>query len=311
MFAVVVMALTSQTVLAPAAQASGEIEGRYSTDIALRGALGAPSGDEYSIGNGRQRNFKWGSLYWSPAASVHEVHGAIRWRYELHGGPAGSLGFPTTDEGREFIKYDIPENVIGARNDFQNGAIVWSNSTDKTYVAGKTVAENLPYNEYPFGYMPVADERAGTGGSRVLQLNGGLMYVTPTGFFHLHDGYPSGSNGILTKYVATGADAGFLGLPVSDEAMTASPTGENEGRVRKFKWGNIYQCGVLLGTCEIGKAHEVHGGILWRFNLEGGVPKLGFPVSDEENAPGGRVSKFQKGKVFWNSVTGKTSVTYY
>ena len=296
--------LSDQMAFATPANAATQIQSRYDSDASLRNMLGAPSGPEFSIANGKQRNYKWGSLYWSQATGVKEVHGAIRWRYQLLGGPNSFLGFPTTDEGRVFIKYDVPEQQVGARSDFQNGAVTWNKSSNKTFWVGKTIAENLPYYTFPYYGLPESDERGTSKGARVVNA-GGLMYATSKGFFHIHDGYPSGSNGILAKYQKLGAEKGLLGLPVSAEAQTSS-----EGRVRKFEWGNIYQCGLLLGSCS-DQAYEVHGAILWRFNLEGGVAKLGFPISDEQDATGGRISYFQRGEVFWNSKTDKTSVRYY
>ena len=35
---------------------------------------------------------------------------------------------------------------------------------------------------------------------------------------------------------------------------------------------------------------------------------LGYPVSDEEDMPGGRVSRFQGGRIEWNRATGAVTV---
>ena len=58
-----------------------------------------------------------------------EVHGDIRERYRNVGGPAGALGFPTSDE------CDVPAaSAPPEYNTFQHGSIVWFGSAAETYV---------------------------------------------------------------------------------------------------------------------------------------------------------------------------------
>lgn len=298
---------------APASAAASAIDERYRSEPALRQALGEGSGKEFSVAGGRSRNYQWGSLYWSAETGVHETHGAIRRRYQQLGGPAGQLGFPTVDEGRVYLKSDVPVQALGARSDFENGAIVWNKETRRTAWMSKPIAEALPYHTFPYYGMPTADEAPAKGDSRMLELGTERMYSTSAGVFHLHAGYPYGSNGIVAKYIAKGADVGFLGLPTSDEYEPIETTADypTTGRARNFEGGRIYQCGVLLGECETGEAYEVHGAILWRLDIEGGIAKLGYPTTDELSAPGGRVSRFERGEIFWNSTTKKTTVTFY
>ena len=82
------------------------------------GRLGFPVTDERPTGDGGAYNdFQGGSLYWSPATGAQPVEGAIRDAWLGVGGPASSLGFPTTAE------YDI---AGGRQSDFQGGRISWT-----------------------------------------------------------------------------------------------------------------------------------------------------------------------------------------
>lgn len=300
----------------PASAATSAIEQRYNSDAALRKMLGAPTGVEYSVAGGRAKSYKWGTLYWSPSTGVHEVHGAIRYRYQQLGGPAGRLGFPTTDEGRVYVRYDIPEEVppAGARNDFTNGALIWMASANKAFWISKTFADATPYDLYPYWYGIDTDELQAGKDSRMFDTGGLIMYQTTKGFFEVSTAYHL-PNDILETYRETGIHTGFLGVPTGDvKSIDAGPNGVRAGLVQQFKGGRIYQCGLeweeLCGF-ESAQAFEVHGAILWKFDSVGGLSKLGYPVSNELGVGGGRISYFEKGSIFWNSTTEKTTVTYY
>src|SRR6185295_11918539 len=90
--------------------------------IQLGGAtsfLGEPLTDETSTpdGVGRYNHFQGGSIYWTPATGAHEVHGAIRDKWESMGWERSWLGYPVTDE------IDFPEG--GRVNSFERGQIYW------------------------------------------------------------------------------------------------------------------------------------------------------------------------------------------
>jgi len=87
---------------------------------------GVPTSDELDAIPGvlaKYNTFQYANFYWSPATDTHEVHGAIRDKYLAAppggaGGPAGSLGLPTTDE--------YYAGGWTYRNDFQHGNITWT-----------------------------------------------------------------------------------------------------------------------------------------------------------------------------------------
>lgn len=67
---------------------------------------------------GKYNHFQNGSIYFSDATGVHEVHGAIAVLWYALTWELGPLGYPVTDE--------LPTaDGIGAWNEFQRGAIYW------------------------------------------------------------------------------------------------------------------------------------------------------------------------------------------
>lgn len=81
---------------------------------------GAPRGDYDAVSGGWVRRFQGCDIYYSEATGAHEVHGEIKAKYDAVMGPAGRLGFPTTDEG------DCPG---GRYNYFAHGGIFWTGHT--------------------------------------------------------------------------------------------------------------------------------------------------------------------------------------
>lgn len=79
---------------------------------------------------GKFSQFEQCTIFYNGAVGAHEVHGAIRQRYMAMGGPAGELGWPTSDEK------DIPGVAgFGKANTFQNGSVLCYGSLSTTYVA--------------------------------------------------------------------------------------------------------------------------------------------------------------------------------
>jgi SpoIID/LytB domain protein len=76
---------------------------------------GLPTSRRVSVAGGLRQAFEDGTIYSSSATGAHEVHGPVLERYLQEGGPAGSLGFPTTDVRRL-------ENG-NLRSDFEHGSI--------------------------------------------------------------------------------------------------------------------------------------------------------------------------------------------
>ncbi len=102
---------------------------------------------------------------------------------------------------------------------------------------------------------------------------------------------------ILARYLALGGPT-RLGLPVSDEQATPG------GRVSSLQNGRIYWS---PGT----GSYHVYGAILTKFDQLGGTASVGFPLTDEVNAPGvtsGRMSEFSRGSIYWSPARGSVFV---
>lgn len=79
---------------------------------------------------GKSSEFENAIFYWSSKTDAFEVHGDIRRKYIECGGPAGQLGFPTSNE------QDIPGfSGAGRMNTFEKGAICWYGNYDSIIVA--------------------------------------------------------------------------------------------------------------------------------------------------------------------------------
>lgn len=104
-------------------------------------ALGGPKDWGFPITNesdikrgstviGKFSEFERCTIYWSSSSGAFEVHGDIRKKYGDLNGPAGELGFPTSDET------DIP-GVAGAGryNSFQKASLLWYGSFASIVIA--------------------------------------------------------------------------------------------------------------------------------------------------------------------------------
>ena len=97
---------------------------------------------------------------------------------------------------------------------------------------------------------------------------------------------------IRAKWTSLGAQNSAFGAPRTPE-MIATTTGTTVQWYQKgrFYWRSGYP------------TFYVFGGILTKYIALGTVTGPGFPVTDEIATPGGRVSKFQHGHIYWSSAT--------
>jgi hypothetical protein len=153
----------------------GDIYGHYRVLNGLDGVMGAPISDERSAPNGgRVSHFAQGDIFEHGSTGPHEVHGAIRDRYLEMNGPAGALGYPTSDEESIHGK----QGEIGRFNRFENGSgiyfspatgawdvygAIWAKWQDNGGVTGKlgfptsgetdTPSSGGRYNEFQHGVI--------------------------------------------------------------------------------------------------------------------------------------------------------------
>ncbi|HXH20954.1 MAG TPA: galactose oxidase-like domain-containing protein [Dehalococcoidia bacterium] len=151
----------------------GAIKEKYDELGWEAGFLGYPLTDETGApdGVGRFNHFQGGSIYWHPQFGAHEVHGAIRDKWQEHGWEAGTLGYPATDE--------LPcQDGVGRFNHFQHGSIFWTPATGAHEVHGaiKVRWEVLGYEHGALGY-PTSDEHDSEHGfARVSEFQRGAIF---------------------------------------------------------------------------------------------------------------------------------------
>lgn len=211
------------------AQTSDPIAAKYAALGGTRSVLGSPVGANYpTAGGGQARDYQNGSIYWSGASGAREVRGLIRDQYRTLGGPAGPLGYPTTDET------GTPDGV-GRFNHFTGsggGSIYWTPNSGAHAVYGAIRARwaGLGWERGPLGY-PATDENVTP--DRTGRYNhftgsgGGSVYWTQA------TGARSVYGDIRQKWATLGWERGSLGYPTSDEYAIAG------GRRNDFVNGSI------------------------------------------------------------------------
>lgn len=138
----------------------------------------------------------------------------------------------------------------------------------------------------PGGFLGAAvdgEHSCPDGRGRYRHYQGGSIYWSPeTGAHEVH-------GAIRDQWQQLGWERSVVGYPTSDEGAVA------DGRFNSFAKGRVYW------HPEVG-AHEVLGAILDRYLADGGPEHsgYGFPVSGEEPVLRGRVSSFQRARVFWD-----------
>ena len=255
----------------PACGTSGEI----GATAAANGWIGDCITPEYSVAGGLAQDFRNGRIYFTSGTGAQPVAGRIAGAYMNTGAAAGPLGFPRTPE------LGTPDGR-GRFNHFQNGSIYWTPQTGAHPVSGGILAEwsAQGWEGGPLGY-PTADEIATPGKpGKVQGFEIGAMYSSANGT-HAVLGM------IMGKYGELGWENGWLGFPKSNEV----PIKDN-GRFTEFEGGNIYWSpGTGAWSVENGPLFDG-----WKsVGYEGG--RLGFPISDKFDIPGGVQQNFQFGYI--------------
>lgn len=222
--------------------------------------------------------------FWDPASAAEpSCSGPARAAIDAKKGQKSLLGAPTTI----YVPLDVE---AGCYRGFDHGVIFWHPKHGAHEVHGgiKTRWSKLGWET--LGY-PLTDEtKTADGAGRYNHFQKGSIYWHPQTGAHMIDG------AVQSKWVALGAEKGFLGYPVSDTVDGSWA----QGRFSHFQQGSIFWHPQL-------GAHEVHGEIRkeWAsLGWEGG--SLGYPGTDEKSAPKSktRYSQFQYGAVYWHPAVG-------
>jgi uncharacterized protein with LGFP repeats len=154
------------------------IDRKYQELGGEQGFLGRPVGPERGTpdGRGHFRHFEGGSIYATLQTDAHEVHGAIRDKWQELEWERGILGFPVTDE------MPTPDGR-GRFNHFEHGSIYWTPETGAHEVHG-AIRDKWAELEWERGFLgyPVTDERPTPDGrGRYSRFEGGSIHWTPEG----------------------------------------------------------------------------------------------------------------------------------
>jgi len=133
-----------------------------------------------TVGRYNHFQFNTASIYWTPSTGAHEIHGAIRQRWESLGWENGVCGYPTTDES-------VTPDGVGRYNHFTGkdalgASIYWSGSTGAWEVHGliRQKYAELGWERSSLGY-PTSNEYAVPEGRRNNFQRGTITYDAASG----------------------------------------------------------------------------------------------------------------------------------
>lgn len=254
---------------------------------------------------GRRRVFNGGAIYWTQGTQAHVIRGAIYQRWAKLGYETGVLGYPTTDE--------LPTpGLQGAFNHFRKGgvdhSIYYTSKWGAQDVRGavRTKWASLGWEAGLLGYPTTGELPTADGRGRYNHFSKSGTVVDGSIFWTAQQGAWPILGAIRTKWIATGAERGPLGFPVSDHLTNP----DEVGRRQHFSANLAGQTGSIYWTQATG-ARWVSGPIRTRWaslGWEGG--RLGYPVSDQQSVADGETCEFQGGRITYVSATDTTTVSY-
>ncbi|SDC53664.1 S-formylglutathione hydrolase FrmB [Rhodococcus tukisamuensis] len=238
--------------------------------------LGGCVTGEYGVPGGVAQDFRNGRIFFSGGTGAQVVAGMIGGAYQAIGGPGGPLGMPTTSET------GTPDGR-GRYNHFQAGSIYWTPQTGAHAVRGAIRDEwaKQGWEGGPLRY-PSADEINTPGKDGAVQgFEIGAMYWSPANGANAVQGL------IMEKYGSMGYENSWLGFPKTSEIPV-----KDFGRFNAFDGGNIYWS-PLSGAWSVRNGPVFDA---WKSQgYENG--RLGFPIGDARDIPGGVQQDFQGGSI--------------
>ena len=233
--------------------------------------------------------WKWETCSTAPAtdnntrdhssAQLPAAFTAITARYIALGENGSALGATVYGELR----------VAGGRAQrYQHGRISASTATGAHETVGPVADRYLATGAEggPLGFPVTGTVTAGPGGANRFQ-HGRISHHPDLGTFVL-------TGAVAARYAGAGGESGPLGFPLADSA----PTSDGLGTVARFQHGR----GVQLGSGQAFVLLDVLSDAYVRADAETGP--LGFPVADEQPVAGGRVQRFQHGRISAGPATG-------
>jgi hypothetical protein len=205
---------------------------------------------------------------------------------------------------RAAIGYLVSDEMPGARGGsrkslFSGGGIYWSSQTGAVPVLGQIWVDYESHGESAWIGLPAAAEVTIGGGRQQVFQNAQMYWRSGSARAFMVMG------AILAKFLNTGGTVAW-GFPVSNESDVLNPAHASVGRISEFERCSIYWSG---GS----GAAIVYGDIRDKYRSIGGPSSdLGFPTSDETDAPGAaapaRINSFQHGSIAWFGSPAETYV---
>lgn len=264
-------------------QCAGPIADRYAVLGGTGGVLGRAltGGLPTPDGVGRYVQYERGLSYWTPTTEAWGVWGAIRHRYAALRWEVSPLGYPVTDEQATSDGRGRVSRFQGAGS---SGAppTVRSRSTATCTPRGGGSAGSAARSGTPSPGRQPQPVGAESRGSRAASCSGRRR--------------PAPTRSTERSTSTTGLWAGSAGSWATPSA-TRSPRPAGGSAVSRAA-GSTGPRPAAPTSCTARS---------WSATGPRAGP-LGFPVSDEEEVPGGRRSRFQRGVIAWDAATGATRV---
>jgi len=280
------------------------------------------TGQPIEAGDGIYReDTKGGAIFWSPETDVHVLSAIFYGKLKQLGGPAGPLGFPTSDvtsdpsNGGQIVNFQ--NGIMIGRTDnsqcLNNAFIIGHLPKPQCFVVhevhGAIFAKYAKFGGATsfLGY-PLTDQTSASNGGQFNDFDNGSIYRAANSpeAFEVH-------GGIRDYYRNAGGPSSVYGYPASDETK-----GFDAGTYNDFQGGGIYWA-PNIGTYGL-------TGAIWLKYIETRKDpsddpstgpqsprfltwRLGYPTANVETlAEGGLLANFQYGAILWSAQTGAHSV---
>lgn len=215
--------------------------GAVVAELERQGAGGATSGVIELANQGFYQETVGGAVYWSFGTRAHFIDRRILDRYQQLGADVSFLGYPVTHNA-------FAADGVGMFSRFKHGVIYWHPQIGAFEVHGAILEKWQLLGSEAFGYpitdaMPTRDDiptdrpRGRFNHFRSFHADGTTsdksIYWSPV----------TGANAIWGaiwgRWLDLGAEASYLGFPVTDEMDWTDPDTQQPGRVSHFERGAI------------------------------------------------------------------------
>ncbi|AOT05151.1 M43 family zinc metalloprotease [Arthrobacter sp. U41] len=271
---------------------SGAIRARWAALNFVDGPLGYPASGVTcgQPGGGCYQDYQGGAIIWSAGTGAHASTGPIRTAWGATGFIGGSMGYPTAE-----VTCGLPQ--AGCYQDYQGGAIIWSQATGARATSGEVRARwaALHFVDGPLGY-PTGDMTCGQpGGGCYQDYQGGAIVWSPATGAHASAGP------IRTAWGATGFLSGPMGYPTGGVTCGLPEDGCYQD----------YQGGAIISSPGTGTRVST-GPIRTRWAALNFVDgPLGYPTGEVTcgQPGGGCYQNYQRGVISWSTGTGAHAST--